>query len=672
MRIALVTDTYLPDINGVVSSTVTLKHALEKVGHTVFVITNHAGARIEFKDGILRLPGITLKGLYGYKLSSPFNMGASSYIEEMNLDVIHLQTNFGVGLYGQYIARSLNIPLVDTYHTMYTDYTHYINPRGFNSFDRFSKDAIKAASRAVCNNVQAVVAPSIKTREALIDYGVLAPIYVVPTGLDLEKFSQASPDDPEVQAIRARVSEDPEATILVFIGRLAKEKSLEIPIAAIAANDDPHLHLAIVGGGPDEDFYKDLTKTLNVQDRVHFLGTAKPEEIAKYYKAFDAFVSASLSETQGMTYLEAMAAERMVFGRRDEVLDNLLEENVTGFYFDSLEELNEKITLFQSLSPQQRQEAGLACASKIRPFTADSFAYSMERVYEHAIEDYSHTYVVERIQYSGNFVFLTLSVNSSKEDTKLLMPLEDFWELKISLQTKLDAYMVRSHLDLQDFYWCMYKTEQRLASRDMTHKQVIDYCVHKLEAPLPVATQCADELASLGRINDRQYALEKADYYHSIGSSKRQIEQKLYKAGLSQELIQEACQELSADQERTNAKQLAKRLAKSLKTKSARYKRQDIVNKLMGYGYSLEAAKEAAEELRFGEDHDLAALHDAYEKARRMYAGKPERERLRKMRAYCLRQGFAGADIDELFAQEALEVHEEEEITVLEPESAIK
>ncbi len=672
MRIALVTDTYLPDINGVVSSTVTLKHALEKAGHTVFVITNHAGARIEFKDGILRLPGITLKGLYGYKLSSPFNMGASSYIEDMDLDVIHLQTNFGVGLYGQYIARSLNIPLVDTYHTMYTDYTHYINPRGFNSFDRFSKDAIKAASRAVCNNVQAVVAPSIKTREALIDYGVLAPIYVVPTGLDLEKFSQVNEDDPEVQAIRAQVSEDPEATILVFIGRLAKEKSLEIPIAAIAANEDPHLHLAIVGGGPDEDFYKDLTKTLNVEDRVHFLGPAKPEEIAKYYKAFDAFVSASLSETQGMTYLEAMAAERMVFGRRDEVLDNLLEENITGFYFDSLEELNEKIALFQGLSAQQRKEAGLACAHKIRPFTADSFAYSMERVYEHAIEDYSHTYVVERIQYSGNFVFLTLSVNSSKEDTKLLMPLEDFWELKISLQTKLDAYMVRSHLDLQDFYWCMYKTEQRLASRDMTYKQVIDYCVNKLEAPLLIATQCADELVSLGRINDRQYALEKADYYHSIGSSKRQIEQKLYKAGLSQELIQEACQELSVDQERTNAKQLAKRLAKSLKTKSARYKRQDIVHKLLGYGYSLEAAKEAAEELRFGEDHDLAALHDAYEKARRMYAGKPERERLRKMRAYCLRQGFAGADIDELFAQEALEVHKEEEITVLDLESAVE
>lgn len=203
MNIGLVTDTYLPDINGVVSSTVTLKNALEKAGHTVYVITNHAGTGIKFEDGVLRLPGIKLKSFYGYKVSSPINVGAGSYIEDMNLDVIHLQTNFGVGLYGQYLANSMNIPLVDTYHTMYTDYTHYINPRGFEGFDRVSKDAIKAASRAVCNNAQAVVAPSQKTKEALIDYGVLAPIYVVPTGLDLDKFMNVDPQSERVRQIRA-------------------------------------------------------------------------------------------------------------------------------------------------------------------------------------------------------------------------------------------------------------------------------------------------------------------------------------------------------------------------------------------------------------------------------------------------------------------------------------
>ncbi|WP_304937575.1 glycosyltransferase, partial [Ileibacterium valens] len=123
MRVGLFTDTYLPDINGVVSSTVTLKKALERAGHTVFVITNHAGATIELEGDVLRLPGIALKGLYGYKMSSPISLGALSYIRNMNLDVIHLQTNFGVGVYGQAIGKTLGIPLVDTYHTMYEDYT---------------------------------------------------------------------------------------------------------------------------------------------------------------------------------------------------------------------------------------------------------------------------------------------------------------------------------------------------------------------------------------------------------------------------------------------------------------------------------------------------------------------------------------------------------------------
>lgn len=156
----------------------------------MFVITNHAGATIELEGDVLRLPGIALKGLYGYKMSSPISLGALSYIRNMNLDVIHLQTNFGVGVYGQAIGKTLGIPLVDTYHTMYEDYTHYINPHGFSGIEKFSKEAIRAASRKVCNNVQAVISPSQKTKDILEEYGVFAPIYVCPTGLNLDAFEE--------------------------------------------------------------------------------------------------------------------------------------------------------------------------------------------------------------------------------------------------------------------------------------------------------------------------------------------------------------------------------------------------------------------------------------------------------------------------------------------------
>ncbi|WP_304581069.1 glycosyltransferase, partial [Dubosiella newyorkensis] len=122
MNVGIFTDSYLPDINGVVTSIVTLKKALEQLGHTVFIVSNHIGTRILYdpEERILRLPGVELKHLYGYTMSSPLNF-AREYLEEMDLDIIHTQHEFGVSLYGRMMGKELNIPVVYTYHTMYED-----------------------------------------------------------------------------------------------------------------------------------------------------------------------------------------------------------------------------------------------------------------------------------------------------------------------------------------------------------------------------------------------------------------------------------------------------------------------------------------------------------------------------------------------------------------------
>lgn len=192
MRIGLFTDAYLPDINGVVSSVATLKHALEELGNTVFIITNHKGTKIvEDEDGhILRLPGLEIKKFYGYKMSSPLQFSADAYIERMDLDVIHIQTEAGVGMFGRQMAKALHIPIVYTYHTMYEDYTHYFNPLDFDSVEKLGKSVIRTFSRVMANGSQAVIAPSEKTKQALLQYGVIAPIYIVPTGLDLSEYDR--------------------------------------------------------------------------------------------------------------------------------------------------------------------------------------------------------------------------------------------------------------------------------------------------------------------------------------------------------------------------------------------------------------------------------------------------------------------------------------------------
>jgi 1,2-diacylglycerol 3-alpha-glucosyltransferase len=650
MNIALVSDTYLPDINGVVSSTVTLKNALERDGHTVYIIANHPGSRIEFEDGVLRLPGIKLKGLYGYTLSSPLNIGVKEYVRSMDLDVVHLQTNFGVGLYIQHLARAMNLPVVETYHTMFEDYTHYINPLGFSGVEKVSREAIRSASRKVCNTVQAVVAPSEKTKEALLDYGVLAPIYVVPSGLDFSKFDRTKIDLEESAKIRRTITEDPDATVIGFLGRIAKEKSLEMLIDAMAENTDEHLHLAVVGAGPDEQEYRNMVSAKNLEGSVHFLGKAAPDKVGLYYSAFDAYASASLSETQGMTYLEALASGRPVFGRRDDVLDGLIDEDVTGYYFDSPQEFLEKVKIFQNHDEDWRKEREKDCVSKTVRYTDTSFAYTMEIVYRQAVEDFSKTFEITKLKIDGDFVMLTLERDSSKEPLKIMLPLEDYFEQKLAVSSKLDAYMVESYVSLQPFYRSLFVCKQKLAGKDMTKAQVIQYCEKKIGASNTVAKQAAAELEAQGLLDDRKYAMEKAEYYQSVGQSRMQIEQKLFKAGIPSALIKEALETLPADIDVKNAAALAKRAAQSIKNTSVRMKKQKIKHLLLRHGYSIEAANEAIEDLVLAAEPD--ALQGAFAKASRLYASKEPREQRQKIMTYCLRQGFDPEQIKELLESE--------------------
>ena len=126
MRIGIFTDTYPPYINGVSTSIVMLKNALEKQGHQVFVVTVNADKmsyKYEDNNKIIRLPGVPI-GIYDYRLTGIYPLKAINKIKKWHLDVIHSHTEFGVGTFARIIAKQFCIPLVHTYHTMYEDYVH--------------------------------------------------------------------------------------------------------------------------------------------------------------------------------------------------------------------------------------------------------------------------------------------------------------------------------------------------------------------------------------------------------------------------------------------------------------------------------------------------------------------------------------------------------------------
>ncbi|MBP3852684.1 MAG: RecX family transcriptional regulator [Erysipelotrichaceae bacterium] len=651
MRIGMFSDAYLPDINGVVSSIATLKTSLEKMGHTVFVISNHKGTHIEYDEEqrILRLPGIEIKKMYGYKISSPIQFAGEDYVERMNLDVIHVHTELGVGFFARSIAKKLHIPVVYTYHTMYEDYTHYVNPGNFEKIDKYTKKVIRFLSREAGNGPQAVIVPSNKTKKALQSYGVHTPIYVVPTGIDFSDFEVTNLDMKKIQGIRNDLSLPEDANIVVFVGRIAKEKCIEMPIEAIKLlESEPSIHLVVVGGGTDEKFYHNLVDSLHIGNRVHFLGKIPKEEIPYYYAAFDCFVSASVSETQGMTYLEALATGLPVFGRRDEVLDDLVEEDKSGYYFDDAAELAEKLRQYFKKPEQDRQRMKPFCVSKTKAYGTELFGRKVLAVYDQAIDDYHSAYTIEKITpLNYGFVQLVLSCSAEEDNLKIKIPDNDYFDMKLGINTMLDQYLIRDYLLLQNFYEALIKCKARVSMNDYTAREIYDYGVNKLNLEDAESMAVVDILEDSGLIDDREYALEKADVWHSYGQNKLQIKKKLQKAGVPLEFIEEALEQLSEGKEETNALKSAQMYAHSIRMQSSKLMRKTILNKLIRKGYSVEIARKVSESVEI-EQNDEEALMMAMKKAERLYASEMDkRKKIDKIRLYCMRKGFSQLQISQ-------------------------
>lgn len=392
MRIGLFTDTFPPEINGVANSTNILRNVLEEHGHTVFVICTglNKGNVWEENGKVLRISGVELPFLYGYVMASPFHRKLIRTIAKLKLDIIHVQTEFGVGMFAHTCAKKLHIPMVNTYHTTWEDYTHYFNPMHLKAVEKGGRRGIAYFSKKITDAVQEIVTPSSKTKSLLESYGIRKPINVIPTGLDLKKFS-ADLRTPEARlARRKEFGYGGNDRILIYVGRLAEEKDLDMVIRgtekAVAAGAD--IRLLIVGGGPDLERLRELVKKDHLEHFVQLTGPMPSDTVPAIYACADAFISASLSETQGMTFIEALASGIPLFARHDDVLDDLLEENVTGWFFESEDELKELILEFVRKPASELEAMRAGCLEKVRPYSNEVFYERMISVYERVVKEY--------------------------------------------------------------------------------------------------------------------------------------------------------------------------------------------------------------------------------------------------------------------------------------------
>ncbi len=300
-RVGMFTNVYLPTTNGVVVSVETFRRALTELGHHVYVFGPDSGSIDDRAPYIFRYPALELP-LQKYPLTLPVSPYIDHVIRNLKPQVLHANHPALLGRVAERKSAELDLPLVFTYHTRYADYSHYADPLPQENVKEFI-DHWLASFMTACHQV---VVPSKSIKEMLIQhYGdaIATHVSIVPTGVETAKFSKY-----EHLEARQKLGWPAERKTLVSIGRLAKEKNFDLLIKAFARLQRQDAYLVIMGGGDERKHLESLARDLGVAERVQFAGLVPFDEVPLYLAASDLFVFASVTETQGLVTLEAMAS----------------------------------------------------------------------------------------------------------------------------------------------------------------------------------------------------------------------------------------------------------------------------------------------------------------------------------------------------------------------------
>ena len=346
MRIGIFTETYTPYISGLVTSEVMLKKALEKLGHEVYVVTaNLESFKYEYdeKEKVLKIPGVPT-GIYDARLTSAYPIRAVKKIKSWHLDVIHSQTEFAIGTFARIIAKQYNIPLVHTYHTMYEDYIHYIT-KGY--FKKSSKKLVEYFTKFYCDTTATeLIVPTNKTYKLFREkYQFEKNINIIPTGIEVERFYKENLDEKDIDDLRQALQINKKDFVILFVGRLAEEKNVEFLIESEKelVKEHSNIKLIIVGDGPDKEKYEEYSKKLGLEDYVIFTGKTSWKDMPYYYHVATVFATASKTETQGLTVIEAMASNVVPICMRDEAFQSMVTEELDGLFFETQEEYQKQV-----------------------------------------------------------------------------------------------------------------------------------------------------------------------------------------------------------------------------------------------------------------------------------------------------------------------------------------
>ncbi len=432
MRVAVFTDTYLPEVNGVVTSIDSHSRLLGARGHQLLIICP------KYRKPILHVvPHVQIKRYRSFSVSSnkatrlalPSMASVAATLRRFGPDVVHIHTPLSVGVAGLATARMMRLPVVETYHTYIPDFMQYLEPhrllrldslqdrvidsmvyeRMFSSgmFHRLAalirngrdaidevaalaegvKDDLTSAermelstrfawqfTRTVYNRADLVITPSVTLQDELRSHGVTVPVEYLSNGIDA--------------SIVARKPSYARTGRLLHAGRLGHEKNVDQVLQAFALllEREPDCTLDIVGDGPAREHLERVAERLGIGAKVRMRGFMDRAALGRLYRTYDAFVTASTIETQGIVLLEAMSAGLPIVGVRALAVPEIVGEGRGGLLVEPGDVAGLADALARVLGDQGlRESMGAAGREDVREHALESVVTRLEELYGLAV-----------------------------------------------------------------------------------------------------------------------------------------------------------------------------------------------------------------------------------------------------------------------------------------------
>lgn len=656
MRIAIFSDTYTPDINGVATSTKILKDELINHGHEVLVVTSELPSESDYEDdpndNILRVPGLEIQALYGYRACNIYSFKGMKEIKSMNIEVIHVQTEFGIGIFGRIVGEALNIPVVYTYHTMWADYSHYVNPINSTAIDGLIKKAITRISKFYGDKSAELIVPSIKTKEALEKYGLHKNMHIIPTGLELDKFDPKNKDDKLINQIKEKYGIK-DQFIVTFLGRIAKEKSIDVLIDAMKeiVKENDNILCLIVGGGPYLDELKELVKDDQTEKYIIFTGPKLSQEVPSYYHLSNVFVSASVTETQGLTYIEAMASGIPAVARYDQNLENVIIDGVNGYFF---KETNELVSILLNMMNSDCSKMAREAYLHAMKFSSEVFYEKVIDVYKLAIKQKYYTYKVKsiyEIKDSMNEVIFLF------DESEIILELSDkiikSYDLEVGKEISKETFdILKDHEQVTRAY---NKALKFLTVKDYTYNQMKKKLMDSGNYDDAQLDTTLELLQNKNLINDEEYTVNYLKRCTRLGVGLNKAIYNLRNYGVSDEIIDQCLEKNSFDDEYLAATKIIDTYYNRNIGFSYKAMLKKIRDKLYIKGFTNEAIEKALSDYDFEFDYEKEhnALEKEFIKQKKKYSKKYDTNQLKeKIINNLLRKGYNYEDIKEIMNRE--------------------